>query len=286
MLGHRSLAWVDKRIQQATGKLSKPFGGISLMILGDFAQLPPVGDKPIYASPSQSSSLLTQYGHSIYGLFETVVMLKTFDRLETILRQNNFKQYSFAYEMVSVLKMTGWHCQRTPQHVNMSDFTDAPRLYFDTLSVAKYNFEKLRNLRSQIARISALHSVLHSRYKVALVLQRNCTPFSANQNWVTFSCILLSVVIEWINKHDLALARAVLLLEGHRLRARTVEEGKVWQTTADNLHSHATLTFLVTKMLHNVIRYRTRVDLVSDFPPCVIAPQLMICSNKDAVQRT
>ena len=57
----------------------------------------------------------------------------------------------------------------------MSDFTDAPRLYFDKLSVAKYNFEKLRNLRSQIARISALHLVLHSRYKVALVLQRNCT---------------------------------------------------------------------------------------------------------------
>ena len=37
-------------------------------------------------------------------------------------------------------------CQRTPQHVNMSDFTDAPRLYFDKLSVAKYNFEKLKNL--------------------------------------------------------------------------------------------------------------------------------------------
>ena len=34
-----------------------------------------VGDKPVYAFPSQSSSLLAQHGHSIYGLFETVVML-------------------------------------------------------------------------------------------------------------------------------------------------------------------------------------------------------------------
>ena len=32
------------------------------------------------------------------------------------------------------------------------------RLYFDNLSVAKQNFEKLKNLGSQIARISALHS--------------------------------------------------------------------------------------------------------------------------------
>ena len=34
---------------------------------------------------------------------------------------------------------------------------------------------------------------LHSCYKFALALQRNCTLFSANQNWVIFSCILLKV---------------------------------------------------------------------------------------------
>ena len=28
----------------------------------------------------------------------------------------------------------------------------------------------------------------------ALVLQKSCTPFSANQNWVIFSCILLAVL--------------------------------------------------------------------------------------------
>ena len=71
MLGQRTPAWVDKRLRQTTGKLNKPLGRISVMLLGDFAQLPPVGGKPDYASPSQSSSLLTQYGHSIYGLFET-----------------------------------------------------------------------------------------------------------------------------------------------------------------------------------------------------------------------
>ena len=32
---------------------------------------------------------------------------------------------------------------------------------------------------------------MHSCYKFALVLQKICTPFSANQNWVMFSCILL-----------------------------------------------------------------------------------------------
>ena len=39
-------------------------------------------------------------------------------------------------------------------------------------------------------------------------------------------------------------------------------------------------------VLRNVIRHRTRVGLVSDFPPCLVAPQLIVCSNKDANQRT
>ena len=47
---------------------------------------------------------------------------------------------------------------------------------------------------SQSKTICNLHScckfalVLH---QFALVLQKSCTPFSANQNWVIFSCILL-----------------------------------------------------------------------------------------------
>ena len=36
-------------------------------------------------------------------------------------------------------------------------------------------------------------------------------------------------------------------MQTFRLKARAVERGKVWQTIADNLNSHATLRFLVTK---------------------------------------
>ena len=49
-------------------------------------------------------------------------------------------------------------CERTPQHINMDNFKDAPRLFFDKASVAKYNYEKLSNLATPIARISAVHS--------------------------------------------------------------------------------------------------------------------------------
>ena len=59
---------------------------------------------------------------------------------------------------------------------------------------------------------------------------------------------------------------SVLLLEPFRLQARTVEREKVWQTIADNLNSHATLRFLVTKKsvrehLQLLLgKYRTRLQ--------------------------
>ena len=53
--------------------------------------------------------------------------------------------------------------------------------------------------------------------------------------------------MEWSKNHDIALAREVLLLEPYHHKARTVERGKVWQTIADNLNSHAMLRFVVTK---------------------------------------
>ena len=76
----------------------------------DTLENPPLGDKPVYAFPSQSSSLLAQHGHSIYGtvfLKQLLCYRKIFDRLETILRQNSFEQFSFAYEMVKPIKMNG-----------------------------------------------------------------------------------------------------------------------------------------------------------------------------------
>ena len=87
---------------------------------------------------------------------------KTFDRLEPIPRQKNSEQFCAACEMV---KKDDWIklCQRTPQHVNMNDFTEAPRLFFDKQSVAKYNFEKLSKLATPIARISAVHSGRNAR---------------------------------------------------------------------------------------------------------------------------
>ena len=46
---------------------------MSIILLGDFGQLPLVGDRPLYVSGS--GSLVSDHGHSLYSLFDTVVIL-------------------------------------------------------------------------------------------------------------------------------------------------------------------------------------------------------------------
>lgn len=78
MLGQMTFAWIDKRLRQATGKRDELLGGISVMMLGDFRQLPPVGDKPLFTTIS--SQQLSFHGHTVYRQFTTVVILKQIQR--------------------------------------------------------------------------------------------------------------------------------------------------------------------------------------------------------------
>ena len=155
MLGQRTLAWVDKRLRQATGKVSEPLGGISIILLGDFAQLPPVGDKPIYAT--SPSSILGHHFYSLYTLFETVVMQRQNIRQagnNTVFRERLMRMRNGQSTQCDWQKL----CERIPQHINTDTIKDAPRLFFDKASVADYNYEKLSNLATPVARISAVHS--------------------------------------------------------------------------------------------------------------------------------
>lgn len=57
MLGQASLGWIDRRCRQATGLHEILFGGKSVILFGDPAQLPPVGDKPLYHSRNHQVQL-------------------------------------------------------------------------------------------------------------------------------------------------------------------------------------------------------------------------------------
>ena len=72
-IGHKMFSWLDNRFRAGMGNQNKPFGGISVIVLLEFGQLPPVGDRALYVSGN--GSIISDHGHSLYRLFNTVVIL-------------------------------------------------------------------------------------------------------------------------------------------------------------------------------------------------------------------
>jgi hypothetical protein len=76
MLGQKTFTWIDKRLRQATARYDIPFGGISVILIGDFGQLPPVGDKLLFSNPGLATDESHDHGYLLYKQFTTVVILK------------------------------------------------------------------------------------------------------------------------------------------------------------------------------------------------------------------
>lgn len=159
MIGHKTLAWVDKRLRQATALLDSPLGGLSVILFGDFGQLPPVGDRPLYAEPTNNE--LSIHGYQIYQTFDTVIIL------QQVLRQQGADHAAQRFRALLMRLHDGnipqddWQMllQRAPNKAdNSSDFNEAIRLFYDKASVAQYNLTKLQALGAPIARVNAIHS--------------------------------------------------------------------------------------------------------------------------------
>ena len=126
MMGQRMMAVIDKRLRQATAHLDTPLGGLSVLLLGDFAQLPPVRDEPLYrTSPTGSSGI---HGHTTYKLFTTIVIL------DLVLRQVGSDPSTLTFKSFLLRLCDGtvetddWQMllKHSPQQVeNINDFTAA-----------------------------------------------------------------------------------------------------------------------------------------------------------------
>ena len=80
MLGKNTFSWIDKR--QATVCYDQPFGAMFIILISDFAQLPPVGDRLLFMNPSLTNHESNDHGYLLYKQFQMVV------KLNQILRQD------------------------------------------------------------------------------------------------------------------------------------------------------------------------------------------------------
>ena len=78
MIGQEIVSCISQRLQEAKPHTSHlPFGGLSIIILGNWKQLPPVGDSSLYNAKSKKPM-----GHNLYRLFHDTIFFDTIQRQE------------------------------------------------------------------------------------------------------------------------------------------------------------------------------------------------------------
>ena len=83
MIGCRFLTQISEALADAKSVTERPFGGLSIILAGDFAQLPPVGETRLYAWINASKSAIASkpslqqlvMGKLLWLTFDTVVLL-------------------------------------------------------------------------------------------------------------------------------------------------------------------------------------------------------------------
>ena len=111
-VGQGLFGWIDSRCRQATAKTNILYGGNSVLLFGDLAQLSPIGDKLLCHLKSKTEKQ-TQ-GFLMYNQFNKVVNLTVNQRV----RGNNKEQLNFRPLLNRACNELDRGPLKTPQNVS------------------------------------------------------------------------------------------------------------------------------------------------------------------------
>ena len=134
-------------------------GGCSCLLIGDWGQLPPVMDLPLYSNVSRTE--LSDLGSTTNHMFHCAIVL------EQVMRQagKDADQEVFRNLLLRLRNaestLEDWKClmRQTPAQVrDVTPFSGAIYLYPSTKAVAEHNVSKLRASGQPVAVLKAIHS--------------------------------------------------------------------------------------------------------------------------------
>ena len=105
------LAYLDKRLKEAKQNYSNPFGGVAVLMLGDFDQQPPIGGSSL---PHLAIKVLQQEYQHEHNIFYAKLSKQQTIKLHSTLCQRGVK----LFETAGCLNLsTQYHCTNDPEHM-------------------------------------------------------------------------------------------------------------------------------------------------------------------------
>ena len=160
MVGRKTLGQMDRRLRQAFPHCAlEVFGGCSCLLFGDFGQLPPVMDLPLYTTDSRSE--LSDQGRAAYQNFKQAVVL------DQVMRQSGQDPQQVLFRDILLrlrdakVTVPDWNrlMAQTPTHVqDLSPFCTALHLIPTVEAVVEHNVAQLCASGQPIATIKAVHT--------------------------------------------------------------------------------------------------------------------------------
>ncbi|XP_061178430.1 uncharacterized protein LOC133187077 [Saccostrea echinata] len=154
MVGNRSLALIDSRLQLLTG-IKKPFGGISIIAVGDFFQLKPVMDRWIFQDLNHDAqALANNLWKEHFCIFELDEIMRQKDDLEFAQLLNRLRYNAMTAEDMNVIH----RCMITETSDNYPHH--APHLFTQNSKVDAYNNQLIEKLEGEKVTVNSVDTVL------------------------------------------------------------------------------------------------------------------------------
>lgn len=169
MVGSHTLINIHKRLQEIKGIVSDdiPFGGVSVLAVGDLLQLPPVGDSPVYGStrdPLQQLNLTLWEKH--FYLLE----------LTEVQRQRGDPQFAEILNRVRIGQQTEIDIDTLSSRVH-TDSLDNLHIFATNHQVDTFNAQRMTTVIESIIEIKAEDQLSHkpAKQSVKITTDRHFT---------------------------------------------------------------------------------------------------------------